>query len=298
MRRSGLLRIKSNLTFETITMEKIKKLIVLISNKVTSITQVFGILAVIVGALLLVYDVRYLLSFEGGWDYINNIIVEAHGLFFDLLVLGVLISIYERRRQKKEAIERDKNLIDDFRGWDEKEAMYRIVGAIKRLTKAEVFNIDLESCYLVEANLEKVILTEAIFDNAKMSKARFNNANLNGSKFIGAFMEQVYLVETKLKNSNFRGATMKKALLTSANLEGAILRSANLEGAYLVGAKLKAADISHVKWSGAIVTEDWIELLGKYKVIGYEKFCETFEIIKKGNEYHIQVKEGMLYPLY
>ena len=75
-------------------MEKIKKLTALISNKMTSITHVFGILAIIVGTLLFIYDTRYLFSFGGGWDYINNIIVEAHGLFFDVIILGVLISIY------------------------------------------------------------------------------------------------------------------------------------------------------------------------------------------------------------
>jgi hypothetical protein len=71
----------------------------------------------------------------------EEIFVEADGVVFDLIVFGVVLTIYEAYREikeknerelkeKNEKIERLHEDIDDYRGWDEKEAMYRIVGAV------------------------------------------------------------------------------------------------------------------------------------------------------------------------
>jgi hypothetical protein len=237
-------------------------------------------------------------SNEGGDFSWHDLKVEANGMIFDLFVFGILVTVYNAIRDRKEKIERFKEEIDDYREWDEKEAMYRIVGAIKRLTKVGVFNIDLQFCYLEEAKLENEVLNGAIFNNAKLAKARLNGAKLNDAQFISASMKQAYLNDAQLTRANFRGATLSGSLFDSANLEKAILRSANLEGAYLVGANLKGADIRHVKWEGAVVSEDWIELLNKCQVIGYQEFCNTFKITQKGDEYHIHVKEGAPYPLH
>ena len=272
-------------------MEKIYKIFAALSNKITSITHIFGLLAIGIGGALLVYDLRYLLSFGGGWDYINNIIVEAHGLFFDLLVLGVLISIYERRRQKKEAIEREENLIDDFRGWDEKEAMYRIKGAYQRLKKLGVSNINLNDCYLskatlcgkdltnsrlvrsnltgsnllfaklIRADLSNANLTEAFLDGADLTESDLSGANLNkvhswGVNFTKSNLSKAELFEAELINANLSEATLEWCNLTNANLTNANLHGADLSRAKLIGANLSGANLNGAIISGTSISID------------------------------------------
>lgn len=83
----------------------------------------------------------------------HDVIVESHGVLFDLLVFGILLSIYEGLRNKKDKIERLKEEIDDFRAWDEKEATFRIVGSIKRLNSFGISNVNLKYCFLKNAFL-------------------------------------------------------------------------------------------------------------------------------------------------
>lgn len=272
MKRSGKQLIKSNLTFKTITMEKIKKLIVLISSRLTSTTHVFGILAIAVGALLLIYDVRYLLYFGGGWDYINNIIVEAHGLFFDLLVLGVLISIYERKREKRETIKKEKNLIHDYRGWDEKEATHRIVGAIRRLNKENVTKISLYGCFLQEAKLMTLNLTGADFFLTNLKRANLTATNLTRATFCG----------TNLTQANLTRANLTRANLIEANLTEANLTEANLTEANLTEAILRSTNLTGVNLKKALVYESWFEKLDIWVVKGREEIKEKYRIDENG----------------
>lgn len=52
---------------------------------------------------------------------LNDLLEDARDMVFDLLVFGVLLSIYEALREKRDKIERLHEEIDDYRGWDEKE---------------------------------------------------------------------------------------------------------------------------------------------------------------------------------
>jgi len=91
-------------------------------------------------------------------DFWLNILVESYGMLFDIFVIGILIfwlqdrgikkleeqrKIREKEFERKRTIQRYEEEIEDYLGWDEKEATFRIVGNIKRLKKLEVGFINL-----------------------------------------------------------------------------------------------------------------------------------------------------------
>lgn len=198
----------------------------------------------------------------------HDLLVEANGLFFDLIVFGILLTIYEAAKEKKDKVERLHEEIEDYRGWDEKEAMFRIVGAIKRLNKLKIYSIHLKNCFLqganlegatlVRANLEAAVLQDSNLKNANLSNAHLrwaniqnanlDEANLHNANLNGANLNETRLYRANLRDANFDAATIRKALLWDADLrradlwradmEGADLRSANLEGAKLYGLPL------------------------------------------------------------
>lgn len=249
-------------------MLSLKKVVTSVSNKITSITHLFTILAVFVGILLFSYDVHYFLSFRGSWgDYLNNIIVEAHGLLFDLVVLGILISIYERRIQQRDAIERDKNLIHDYRRWEEQEATYRIVGAIRRLNKENVSQVSLYCCFLKNAQLMALNLTEADFFLTNLISANLSSTNLTRATFSG----------TNLTKANLTKANLTMAKMIQANFTDANLTDANLTDATFMGVNLTGANLN-----GAHVNEGWFEKLDSWNVKGREKIKEQYVLDKNG----------------
>lgn len=138
-------------------------------------------------------------SKEGGDFSWHDLKVEANGMIFDLFVFGILVTIYNAVRARKEKIERLQEEIDDYRWWQEKEAMYRILGAIRRLNKEGVSRIELQHCTLSGAHLLGVNLTGATFSLTVLNRTDFTGADLSTANFVGAF--------------NLSSATLKEAFV-------------------------------------------------------------------------------------
>ena len=143
---------------------KIKEIL---KNKAVSF---YIFLTVAVFVALLIHD--WQIGFNKiDWDAIW---IEAHGLFFDIIVLGLLLTIYNHFRDKEEKIERYMDEIDDFRMWNEREAAHRIRGILKRLEKLGVTNVKLDRCHL--CNLEMIA--------QRLSGALLHKTDLNSTDFV------------------------------------------------------------------------------------------------------------------
>lgn len=214
---------------------------------------------------------------ENGFSW-HDILVEANGMFFDLLVFGILLSLYEALREKRERVERLKEEIDDYREWKEPEAMHRIVGITKRLSKLKVQNLNLSRCFLPGANFEglhlrSANLTSANLESANISSAILHNADLSGANLRSANLNSIGLIAAQLCEAN-----LSNSYLRYSNLRGANFRGANLELANLEGAMVEGADFTGTWFDLAIVGENWFEKLEDGNVIGREKIINDFFI--------------------
>jgi len=197
-------------------------------------------------------------------DFWGNVRVEFVGFCFDVLLLGLIFSIFMQRYQRKQDIKRWQEEIDDYREWNEPEAMFRIVGNIKRLSRLGVTEIDLQHCFLEESNL--------------------GGLNLSGSIFSGARMEHTFLAEAELENAFFHWTNLSRANLIKANLKGAFLKYTVLEDAILFDIQLDGAYISNVVLEGASVKSGtWFDDLKKNGVEGVEWLKEHYDIIPESD---------------
>jgi hypothetical protein len=92
---------------------------------------------VVTGLSLKFYDISF------GRD----VLVEAHGMLFDILVIGVFIYWLQERGRKILETQSYKDDIDDFRGWESDEAAHRIRGSIIRLSRHEITQLNLRKCF-------------------------------------------------------------------------------------------------------------------------------------------------------
>ena len=164
-------------------------------------------------------------------DFCKNVLVEAHGMLFDLLIIGLLILWLNEKGKKQVTIQRYENEIDDFRGWESEEAARRIRGNIIRLNKEGVCSINLEGCFLKSMKL----------DNVNLQGAFLNSANLQGASLRRANLQQAWLIDTKLQKTILHTTDLQGATLEGANLKGASLYHANLHGCILMKADLEGA---------------------------------------------------------
>jgi len=174
-------------------------------------------------------------------EYLLNVLMEAHGMIFDIAVIGILILWLNKSGEKQINIRNQHNEIDDFRDWKATEASYRILGAIKRLNREDVHKIDLHECYLRNINLSYITL----------KGSNLNYADLAGVKLIDAVLDSTRLNQVNLENATLNKASLRFALLSGANLSGASGIKTDFENAFLVKADLKNSHMISANFRGA-----------------------------------------------
>ncbi len=196
-----------------------------IEKPILTTTIVLVVVAVIVIGLSLPF---YISDFRNFW---MQVLAEAHGMIFDIAVIGILIFWLNQNGEIRQRIRTYKDEIDDFRLWESDEAAFRTVGNIKRLNRHKIHEINLVNCHLARTNLNYV--------NLKASN--LNSTNLSNSSLIETNLENTRLNQTNLENSNMNQANLKGAYASGANFKDAFLIKAQLENAFLIKTNFKNA---------------------------------------------------------
>lgn len=191
-------------------------------------------------------------------NFWEGVLVEAHGLLFEILVIGLILLWLDSRRQKTEYIEKNLENLWDLNTLQENEVIKKKMGSVKRLNDAKVFKIDVTDLLIVDVNIKNFVFKESklfglklknckIFDleltkskvnSGEFSDSSFKRCNLSGSDFKNADFSNAKIIGINLQKAN-----LLRAKFTSANLETADLRGANLDKAVFQDASLRNANI-------------------------------------------------------
>ncbi|HMB90854.1 MAG TPA: pentapeptide repeat-containing protein [Rhodothermales bacterium] len=201
------------------------------------------------------------------WGFLENILSEAHGMLFDLLVIGCFGYWLTHRAERRQKNNRYQEEVEDFLGWRSPEATHRIAGNIRRLNRGGVTdNLRLTEAFLRGANLagaklaesdlwgadlEGAMLRDACLDRANLAGANLQRANLERAHLLaadlrGAHLEEADLERAVLDQADLRGATLTNADLQYASMQGTNLERTSLAGANLRGATLEAANLGSI----------------------------------------------------
>lgn len=186
---------------------------------------------VLMGVSIIVFSLSlkyYLNDFDAFWA---QILAEAHGMIFDIAVIGILLFWLNQNGEIRQRIRTYKDEIDDFRLWESEEAAFRTVGNLKRLNRHKIHEINLVNCYLARTNLNYV----------NLKGSNLNSANISNSSLIETNLENTRLNQTNLENSNLNQVNLKGAYASGANFKDAFLIKAQFEGAFLIKTNFKNA---------------------------------------------------------
>ena len=219
------------------------------------------ILASFVAFVLASAVVIGLTSFKYGYDgdFYKNILVEAHGMLLDILVIGIFIFALHKLGEKRLDNKRYHDEIDDFKFWESEEAKFRIIGNIKRLNRNDITNIDISYCYLKNAELGGVQLQGADLLKINLQGATLFGSNLQQTDLGFANLQEANLGQANLQEADLSKADIQKAVLVEANLQGANLMEANLEEADIGFANLKKSNLEDANLQGADLTDAFLQ---------------------------------------
>ncbi len=255
----------------------------IIEKPLLTSTLVLIIVSIIVLGLSLPY---YINEFD---TFIQQVLAEAHGMIFDIAVIGILIFWLNQNGEIRRRIRTYKDEIDDFRLWESEEAAFRTVGNIKRLNRHKIHEINLVNCHLPRtnlnyanlagsnansANISQSSLIESNLENARLNQTNFENSNLNQANLTGAYASGANFKDAFLIKAHF-----ENAFLIKANFNNAFLMEANLQNCYLMGADFENASLYKADLRGAKGLT--VEQLSKVKTLYLARFDdEILEQIK------------------
>ena len=191
----------------------------------------------------IVLGLSYHYYVEDNYNFVGQVLAEAHGMLFDIAVIGILIYWLNENGQKNLRIRTYKDEIDDFRQWESEEAAFRTVGNIKRLNRHQIYAIDLVNCYLDKTNLSYINLTGA----------NLNSSNITNSNLIQCNLENTRMNQTNFESSNLNQAKLQKSYASGANFNNTFLMKADLSGAFLIKATFVNAFLTEANLRGAFM---------------------------------------------
>lgn len=248
----------------------------IIEKPLLTSSLVLVVVTVVVISVSLPY---YLRDFD---SFYQQVLAEAHGMIFDIAVIGILIFWLNQNGERRQRIRTYKDEIDDFRLWESEEAAFRTVGNIKRLNRHKIHEINLVNCYLPRTNLNYANLSgsnlnsanicqssliESNLENARLNQTNFENSNLNQANLTASYASGANFKDSFLIKSNFEGA-----FLIKANFNNAFLMEANLQNCYVMGADFENASLYKADLRGAKGLT--VEQLSKVKTLYLAKFDE------------------------
>ncbi len=177
-------------------------------------------------------------------SFLENLAAEAHGMIFDLLVIGWFMFWLQRQGERRLRSNRYREEIEDFLGWDTAEASLRIAGNVRRLNRLGVTRrLTLTEAHLSGAGLSGALLSESDLWGADLTGAMLGGAHLDGSNLAGVRLQGANLERAQLHGADLRGSDLTEASLERAHLESADLRAADLTGCDLQFASLPSAQL-------------------------------------------------------
>ncbi len=219
----------------------------------------FGLTAFAWGLILFIIDIAT--NQFSNTDFFSNLLFNAHGMMFDLVVLGILLTLYDSITQKRNEIDRLKEEIDDFRFWSSDEAKYRIAGCVRRLNKLNSKQIDLSDCNLEGMNLGGLNFDGADFRRAKLSGANFENSILKNSNFTYADLFQANFRNADFSGSKFIFTRMNKSDIRDAKFNNTEFQIPRIGGAFVASA-------------------NWIEEMSNDAIKGFDRIRNDYKIDK------------------
>ncbi len=104
--------------------------------------------------IALIAIVVVLLVFGADFDW-SGVTTELWGLVAEVFILGIIIFYIGERNQANQFVKQQHELIEDLKYWDNDEAKFRILGAIRRLQRVDVSTVNLAGVTLSSAKLKE-----------------------------------------------------------------------------------------------------------------------------------------------
>ena len=220
-------------------------------SKIIESSLLIAFIALISSSFIVITLSFIFLYFNKGQNLLANILIEAHGMLFDILVIGIFILWLNQKGEARRLIKWKtisyNNEIDDLRGWESEEAARKIRGDILRLNELGITSMDLRLCCLKKMIMTGVKLKNSILISADLTETNLDEADFSQADLSGVKMQSANLIATRFEDAKLCFADLRETFLGLTYFSGADLFGADLRGAYFGGKdKIDELQLAHL----------------------------------------------------
>jgi uncharacterized protein YjbI with pentapeptide repeats len=194
-------------------------------------------------------------------NFWENLLVEAHGFLFDVMIIGVFVASLESRRSNRELILRHREDIDDLAHLDTPEINMKKIGIVKRLNAVNILDINVQNLALTEVKAKGIMFKGAKLIGFKLPNGSahsfmFQDSNLRSSDFSGSTMKNCNFIKcnlyktdfsrSKVSGTNFTDSNLDRAKFVEADISSVIFKNSDLRGVSFDGANARGANFKGV----------------------------------------------------
>jgi len=178
-------------------------------------SSLFIVVAFMIIVVLGVTD--FLLMSPETYD-VYDILVESHGLFFDLVVFGIILSIYEEWRSRKEELQRCYDEMNHLKYSKVKNAGQKAIVIAIKMQNLKASDIDLTAFKIDGYHIHDMKrmnnwnfghLRRFSITISQISNTNFSGIVLNKVTFISCHFENCSFALSKFENVTFLSCTFK-----------------------------------------------------------------------------------------
>jgi len=191
-----MLNINTLSTMKTIYFLIFSFISVIKTHVINSSLKLSIIILLIYGSVLYYLDINKDEFFD---DFQQNILVEAHGLLFDLIIIIIIFEAIKRQIFNNNKIKRLENNLSDYKILTTLGQKSIIINTLRELCDIKSVHIDVSGLDLSEAKL----------DDLKFSVTDFSRSNLSRATFLFTKFHYCDFSETTLYDCDFSGSTIR-----------------------------------------------------------------------------------------
>ena len=143
----------------------------------------------------------YFLMSEDTYD-IYDILVESHGLFFDLIVFGIILSVYEEWRSRKEQLQRCADELNHLKYSKASNAGQKAVVIAIKMQKLKAKEIDL-SAFDIEGYHIHYLKNMSNWRFGNLKKFSITISTISNTNFSGILLQEVTFISCNFVNCSF-----------------------------------------------------------------------------------------------
>jgi uncharacterized protein YjbI with pentapeptide repeats len=175
----------------------------------------------------------------------QGVYIEAWGTVLDVLVVGIVLTVFVIARDRRDSVKRYLEEIDDYKKWDSEEARLRIAGNVRRLTRLGKTNIDFSGLIL-----------------RKFSFASHDIHSLRGATFsLGLRLDRMSKNTTQLEDVDFSHVDCTGVVFSRSTFESPMLglvgKNLSFVSTKLVGASFDSARLAWTEYKKN--KSDWFD---------------------------------------